>query len=86
MLEVLYKIPSRILSKQLTDTLPDIIGEHQHGFMKGRSIQEPILLASHMIQDAKGNEKPLQLLSYDQEKAFDQTSHKIIVGTGSSVL
>ena len=54
--------------------------------MKGRSIQEPILLASHMIQDAKGNEKPLQLLSYDQEKAFDQTSHKIIAGTGSSVL
>ena len=84
MLEVLYKIPSRILSKQLTDKLPDIIGEHQHGFMKGRSIQEPILLASHMIQDAKGNEN--QLLSYDLEKVFDQTSHKIIVGTGSSVL
>ena len=52
--------------------------------MKGRSIQEPILLASHMIQEAKGNEN--QLLSYDLEKVFDQTSHKIIVGTGSSVL
>ena len=35
MLEVLYKIPPRILSKRLTETLPTIIGEHQHGFMKG---------------------------------------------------
>ena len=78
MLKVLYKILSRILSKRLTETLPTIIGEHQHGFMKGRSIQEPILLASHLIQDAQENKKPLQLISYDLEKGFDRTSHKII--------
>jgi hypothetical protein len=35
MLEVLYKIPSRILAHRLSTMLPTIIGEHQHGFMAG---------------------------------------------------
>jgi hypothetical protein len=51
MLEVLYKIPSRILARRLTTALPDIIGEHQHGFMQGKGIQEPSLLATHLRQD-----------------------------------
>jgi hypothetical protein len=33
MLEVLYKIPSRILAARLNRILPTIIGPHQHGFM-----------------------------------------------------
>jgi hypothetical protein len=41
MLEVLYKIPSKILAKRLSMALPEIIGEHQHGFMTGKGIQEP---------------------------------------------
>jgi hypothetical protein len=49
MLEVLYKIPSRILARRLSTILPTIIGEHQHGFMAGRGIQEPSLLATHLI-------------------------------------
>jgi hypothetical protein len=52
MLEVLYKIPSRILARRLSTTLPTIIGEHQLGFMADRGIQEPSLLATHLIQDA----------------------------------
>jgi hypothetical protein len=49
MLEVLYKIPSRVLAKRLSKSLPEIIGEHQHGFMQGKGIQEPSLLATHII-------------------------------------
>jgi hypothetical protein len=33
MLEVLYKIPSWILSARLSRILPTVIGPHQHGFM-----------------------------------------------------
>jgi hypothetical protein len=50
MLEILYKIPSRILARRLSLTLPTIIGEHQHGFMSGKGIQEPSLLATHLVQ------------------------------------
>jgi hypothetical protein len=79
MLEVLYKIPSRIIAQRLSKTLPTIIGDHQHGFMAGKGIQEPSLLATHLIQDAKQTERPLQLISVDIEKAFDWLSHTIII-------
>ncbi len=79
MLEVLYKIPSRVLAKRLSNALPEIIGEHQHGFMRGKGIQEPSLLATHIIQDAEQTKQPLQLVSLDIEKAFDRIGHAIIV-------
>ena len=79
MLEVLYKIPSRILARRLSNILPTIIGPHQHGFMAGRSIQEPILMATATIQEANKEGKPLQLLSFDIEKAFDKTGHQVII-------
>jgi hypothetical protein len=78
-LEVLYKIPSRILSARLSRVLPTIIGSYQHGFMAQRGIQELSLLATHLIQDAVHYQKPLQLVSFDMEKAFDRVGHHIIV-------
>jgi hypothetical protein len=39
MLEVLYKIPSRILARRLNQVLPTIIGPHQHGFMAQKGVQ-----------------------------------------------
>jgi hypothetical protein len=79
MLEVLYKIPSRILARRLTRILPTVIGPHQHGFMAKKGIQEPSILATHLIQEAALYRKPLQLVSFDIEKAFDRVGHKIIL-------
>ena len=79
MLEVLYKIPSRILAKRLNQVLPTIIGPHQHGFMAQKGIQEPSILATHLIQEANYNHKSLQLVSFDIEKAFDRVSHISII-------
>jgi exonuclease III len=79
MLEVLYKIPSRILSKRVNKVLPTIIGQHQHGFIRQKGIQEPSLLMTHLIQDANIHNKPLQLISFDIEKAFDRISHTVII-------
>ena len=78
MLEVLYKIPSRILAKRLTRVLPKLIGPNQHGFMPQKGIQEPSLLATHLIEEANRKNKPLQLVSFDIEKAFDKVSHSVI--------
>ena len=78
LLEVLYKIPSRILAKRLTRVLPKLIGPHQHGFMQKKGIQEPSLLATHLIEEAHKKEKPLQMVSFDIEKAFDKVGHSVI--------
>jgi hypothetical protein len=79
MLEVLYKILSRILARRLNQVLPTIIGPHQHGFMAQKGIQEPSILATHLIQEANYNHKSLQLVSFDIEKAFDRVSHISII-------
>jgi len=78
LMEVLYKIPSRILAKRLTRVLPKLIGPHQHGFMQKKGIQEPSLLATHLIEEAHKKEKPLQMVSFDIEKAFDKVGHSVI--------
>jgi exonuclease III len=78
MLEVLYKIPSRILARRLTKVLPKLIGPHQHGFMQQKGIQEPSILATHLIEEADKKNKPLQLVSVDIEKAFDNVGHSVI--------
>jgi len=79
LLEVLYKIPSRILSKRINKVLPTIIGPHQHGFMQNKGIQEPSIIMTHLIQDACLYNKSLQLISFDIEKAFDRVSHTVII-------
>jgi hypothetical protein len=79
MLEVLYKIPSRILARRLNRVLPTIIGPHQHGFMAQKGSQEPSILATHLIQEANYNNKSLQLISFDIKKAFDRVSHCSII-------
>jgi hypothetical protein len=81
MFEVLYQIPSRILARRLSLAFPDIIGDHQHGFMTGKGIQEPSLLATYVIQDAQQSQRPLQLVSLDIEKAFYRVGHKNIAQT-----
>jgi len=78
MLEVLYKIPARVLARRLTAVLPKLISPHQHGFMPQKSIQEPSILATHLIEEANKRQKPLQLVSFDIEKAFNKVGHKII--------
>ena len=78
MREVLYKIPARILSARLSNILPTIKGSHQHGFMRGRGVQEPSLIATHIIQEAEKHNIPVQLISLDIEKAFDKVLHTVI--------
>jgi hypothetical protein len=79
MLEVLYKIQSRILARRLDRVLPTIIGPHQQGLMAQKGIQEPSILATYLIQEANYNHKSLQLVNFDIEKAFDRESRISII-------
>jgi hypothetical protein len=72
-----YKIPARILARRRSLTLPSINGEHQHGFMAGKDIKEPSVLATHLIQDAQQSGQPLQLISLDIRKTSNRLSHAI---------
>jgi hypothetical protein len=78
LLEVLYKIPAKILTGRLGNVLPDISYEDQHGFVPGRGAQYSTLSAVHAVQDAENTGKSLQLLGIDISGAFDAISGSCI--------
>jgi hypothetical protein len=73
------KKTSRSLPKRLSATLPDIIGNHQHGFMEGKGIKEPALLFTHPKQGTQLNLSSLRLMSFDIEKASDRIGRAVVI-------
>ncbi len=78
LLEVLYKIPAKILTDRIGRILPDISYPDQCGFVPGRGAQYSTLTAGHVIQDAENTGQSLQLLGVDISSAFDSISGECI--------
>jgi len=78
LLEVLYKIPAKILTDRIGLILPSISYEDQCGFVPGRGAQYNTLTAGHVIQDAENTGHSLQLLGMDISSAFDSISGECI--------
>ncbi|GAA0167741.1 reverse transcriptase [Lithospermum erythrorhizon] len=75
----LNKVISKLLSNRLAIVLPGIISESQSGFVKGRVIQDNIMLTQefihHIDHTAKGGNV---LLKLDMTRAFDMLSWKFL--------
>jgi hypothetical protein len=67
---VLYKIPLKDPGQKPVSYLYTIIGEYQHGFMAGKDIQGPSLLARHLNQDVQQTGQPVQIISLDIGKSI----------------
>ncbi len=78
LLEVLYKIPAKILTDRIGRILPDISYPDQCGFVPGRGAQYSTLTAGHALQDAENTGQSLQLLGVDISSAFDSISGECI--------
>ena len=78
LLNVDYKILTRVLSVRIKTVLHEIICVDQVGYLKGRNIGEAIRLIDDMIFHTTHNEIPGFLLAVDFEKAFDSVSYKFL--------
>jgi len=78
LLEVLYKIPAKILTDRIGNILPTISYADQCGFVPGRGAQYSTLAATHAIQDAGNTGQSLQMLGMDIGSAFDTISGECI--------
>merc|ERR1712015_316351 len=78
LLDVLYKLLSKMIAKRINEVLPNILSADQAGFVKGRYIGECIRSTMDTLSWAKRNNKQGLLLLIDFKKAFDSISFKFI--------
>lgn len=71
LLNVDYKIASKVLASRICKVIPNLINSDQSGFVKGRFIGESIRTIADIINYTKYKDIPGLLLFLDFEKAFD---------------
>ena len=74
LLNVDYKMISKLLAIRLADILPSLIGTDQRGFIKGRYIGDNIYEIYSILSQAEQEQEDGVLLQLDIEKAFDSVS------------
>ena len=72
LLNVDYKILSKVLAERLKSVLPDIIHYDQRGCIPGRYIGENIRLIDDLLFEIENECNDPVILMLDQEKAFDR--------------
>ena len=82
LLNVDYKIATKVIANRLGKVLPDIISPNQTGFVKNRCIGENVRLISDVIDFTKAKQTQGITLFLDFKKAFDSIEweylHKVL--------
>ena len=76
-----YKILAKLLANRIKSTLNDIIDPFQSSGCKNRNIINNALNLNSILSYAKQNNKPVSLISLDNEKAFDRVERNFILKT-----
>ena len=79
LLNVDYKILSKVLAKRMKQVLSEIIHMDQVGYMENRNIGEAIRLIDDMIFHCLSHDIGCYLIAVDFEKAFDSMSHSFLL-------
>ncbi|CAK8678480.1 unnamed protein product [Clavelina lepadiformis] len=69
-----YKIYTKILANRIRETLKEVIHEHQYA-TKGKQLSEATILLRDLHENAKRKMQNLYFLSLDFKKAFDSIEH-----------
>ncbi|KAM9960669.1 hypothetical protein ACTFIW_009816 [Dictyostelium discoideum] len=78
LLNVDYKIYSKIINNRILKILPNIISKYQNGFIPGRLLHNNIMALDLALE--KGDSNTI-ITFYDFEKAFDSISHRALIRT-----
>ena len=81
LLNVDYKIASKVIAKRIERVLPSLIHPDQTGFMTGRYIGQNIRLINDIIQQTEQQKIPGILILLDFQKAFDSLEWSFIQNT-----
>lgn len=79
LLNVDYKILTKVLAKRLTGVLPLLIHDDQVGFMHGRFIGVNIRNINEVVEHLRSREDGGIVLSLDYARAFDSVDKSYLI-------
>lgn len=78
LLNVDYKLYSKVLVNRMEHVINDIVHQDQTGFIKGRSISDNVLDLLTIIEHCKDNDLPALVISVDFYKVYDSVAFSAI--------
>lgn len=76
---VFAKILEKIIYRQVYSTLKHSFSEHQHGFIRGRSVTSNLVLCSDFISESMSHPSQVDVIYTDYSKCFDRIDHVILM-------
>jgi exonuclease III len=80
-----YKLITKIIANRLKSILPKIIPENQGGFVKGRHIQDNIILVQEAIHSSCQRKEKGMIVKLDLANAFDRVRHSFLFAVMSKL-
>nr|XP_025670267.1 uncharacterized protein LOC112770058 [Arachis hypogaea] len=72
MVGCVYKVISNVLVRRMRAVMPELVGETQSAFVKGRKIHDGALIACETVQWLKLRKKAAAIIKLDFQKAYDR--------------
>jgi len=78
LLNVIYKIITKVLTLRLNTVINKIISEAQTAFIPGRYILDGVLIVHEILHELRVQKKKAIILKLDFEKAYDKVNWKFL--------
>jgi hypothetical protein len=74
LLNVCYKIITKVLTNRLANCITTVISPNQYGFIKGRYIMDGVVSLNEILHEVKKRKHSGVILKIDFEKAYDKVN------------
>jgi hypothetical protein len=74
LLNVCYKIITKVLNNRLAQCITKVISSCQFGFIKGRYIMDCVVALNEVIHEVKRNKQSGLIFKVDIEKPYDKVN------------
>ncbi|XP_057745700.1 uncharacterized protein LOC130963614 [Arachis stenosperma] len=78
MVGCVYKVISKILVRRMRQVMPELIGETQSAFVKGRKIHDGAIIAYETVDWLKRRKKEAVIIKLDFQKAYDRVKWSFV--------
>jgi hypothetical protein len=78
LLNVCYKIITKVLTNRLASCITTVISSNQNGFIKGRYIMDGVVSLNEILHEVKKRKHSGVILKIDFEKAYDKVNWQFL--------